>query len=138
MRNATEQLTELKKLVVVLRACTYTAIKAAPAQIKAHPLFPFKHPRGAKGGFSRVPLWDAIDKALAEPVAPDVAASPVQVLGNTADLELAAARLDAALTFFSGKGVQQTLMDMLDTGRAPTREQWLAKFDRDIQNNIRS
>ncbi|PUA17303.1 hypothetical protein [Glaciimonas sp. PCH181] len=139
MRNASQQLTELKKLVVVLRACTHMSIKTAPAHIQAHPLFPFKHPRGSseKAGFSRVPLWDAIDALLAAPVALDVdVRSAPATLGNNESSELIAARLDTALAFLSGKGVQQALMDMLDSGRVPPREWWIAKFDRDIQNNI--
>lgn len=49
---------------------------------------------------------------------------------------LSSARLDAALAFLSSKGIQQTLMDILESGRAPNREWWIAKFDRDIQNNL--
>jgi hypothetical protein len=39
------------------------------------------------------------------------------------------ARLEALLTIFSGRGAQQVLQDMLETGNAPTRAQLLALAD---------
>lgn len=138
MRNAAQQLAEFKKLVVVLRACTYMSIKSAPPDIQAHPLFPLKHPRGhtARAGFSRVPLWDAIDKALAEPVALDTVASPVPVLGDTADLELASARYEMALNVVCGKDAQRFLEEMCWDGQPPTKQQFQAKLDKMIEASI--
>jgi hypothetical protein len=39
------------------------------------------------------------------------------------------ARLEALLVIFSGRGAQQVLQDMLDTGNAPTRPQLLQLAD---------
>lgn len=39
------------------------------------------------------------------------------------------ARLEALLVIFSGRGAQQVLQDMLDTGNAPTRAQILMLAD---------
>ncbi|QRX82224.1 hypothetical protein [Glaciimonas sp. PAMC28666] len=50
-----------------------------------------------------------------------------------ANSAITATRLEAALTFLSSKGIQQTLEDVLESGHVPTRDWWITKLDRDIQ-----
>ena len=75
-------------------------------------------PAQMEAGFQRV-----ID-VLSKPVLTN-SAPPLQTAA-----ENAAERLEALLTIFSGRQAQNILQDMLESGRAPSREQLLREADK--------
>jgi len=72
-----------------------------------------------------VQLEEGINRILDKMSQPAQVAAPVQT-----GTEHASARLDALLTIFTGRQAQNILQDMLESGRAPSREQLLREADK--------